>query len=146
MTQLETPNPPLEESSEDVKDYIFALKSAQHSLETISIDCPSLGGESALRLRDFQALKSIKLRDHQLFGTGSPRLHSVGLPLTLEVMDFLGTVGDDEDILDLLCYTIENKEIMARNWVEMGIVGGEETLPSNVVEACKSSGLRIRRI
>ncbi len=146
MTQLETPNPPLKESSDDVGDYIFALKSAQHSLEKISIDCPTLGGRSSLRLRDFQALKSMRLRDHQLFGTHMPRLHSVGLPLTMEVMDLLGTVGADEDILDLLCYTIENKEIMARNWVEMGVVGGEEALPANLVEACKSSGLRIRKI
>ncbi|KAF4618349.1 hypothetical protein G7Y89_g14955 [Cudoniella acicularis] len=139
ITQLEVPEPPLEESAEDMEDYIFALSSAQHSLETISIDFASLTGASALRMREFETLKSFELRDYQLFGQSSPRLHSVGLPPNLEILKFLNNVGEDEEIEELLCYMIENKQIMARSLREMVIVEGEKGVNPKVLEACNAA-------
>lgn len=143
ITQLAVPKPPLEESPEDVEDYILALQSAQHSLQTISIDFPTLGAENPLRLRDFEVLRELQLRDFQLFGEKMPRLHSVGLPSNLEVLEFLGPVGQDEEIADLLYYTIENKQIMARKWTHFVVEGGEESLAKKIVEACEQFNVQI---
>jgi hypothetical protein len=146
FTQREIPDPELEESPNDVGDFIFALGSAQHSLEKISIDFPTLNGKAALRLRDFDAVTELELRDYQLLGqsSGKPRLHSVGLPPNLEVLKFPGAVTGDEEILDLLDYMIENREILARKWRVLVVKGGEEGLPERVMEACKVAGLEVR--
>jgi hypothetical protein len=145
MTHQEDPSPPLEESPADAGDYIFALNSAQHSLETISIDSATLGGRKALRLRDFIALKTLQLRDFQLFGKTSkkPRLHSVGLPPELETMKFFGQIGEDEEVAELLLNIIENKEIMARKWKKFIIAKGVESVPEKILEACKVVGLEV---
>jgi hypothetical protein len=134
ITQLAVPDPELEESPEDVEDYILALKSAQHSLESITIDFPTLGAENPLRLRDFEVLKSIQIRDYQLFGQKAPRMHGVGLPPLLETLEFLNPVGEDEEIMELLCYMVENKEILARKWEKLIVVEGK------VIEACEGTG------
>jgi hypothetical protein len=143
ITQKETPFPPLEESPDDIEDYILALQSAQHSLETITIDFPTLGAENPLRLRDFEVLRELQLRDYQLFGEKTPRLHSVGLPSNLEVLEFLNQVGADEEIMDLLHYTIENKAILARKWSHLVVAGGEEHLPSRIMEACEQFDIQV---
>lgn len=136
ITQLEEPMPPLEEAPDDVGDYILAFKSAMHSLETICIDFPTLGSKKPMRLREFVELKSLQLRDYQLFGQKTPRMNSVGLPPNLEVLKFLDQVGDDEEIADLLQYTIENKEVLARQWTKM-IVEGYGVPPPAILEACR---------
>jgi hypothetical protein len=140
ITQLASPDPELEESPEDVEDYILALKSAQHSLESITIDFPTLGAENPLRLRDFEVLKSIQIRDYQLFGQKAPRMHGVGLPPLLETLEFLNPVGEDEEIMELLCYTVENKDILARKWEKLIVVEGKEGIPKKVIEACEGAG------
>lgn len=148
ITQLEVPSPPLEESPDDMEDYIFALHSAQHSLETVLIDFPTLGGKNALRMRDFGELKSLQLRDYQLFGrtSGSPRLHSVGLPPQLEILEFLSPFGEDEEVTELLCYTIERKDILARKWSQMIVVEGEGGLPAKIIEACTKTERQFLRV
>lgn len=143
ITQIATPSPPLEESPDDIEDYILALQSARHSLETITIDFPTLGAENPLRLRDFEVLRELQLRDYQLFGQKTPRLHSVGLPSSLEVLEFLNEVGEVEEIVDLLQYTIENKAILARKWTHLVVGGGEEHLPARIVEACEKFDIQI---
>lgn len=139
ITQLEDPEPPLEESPEYMEDYILSCRSAQHSLEKISIDFPSLAGKNPLKLRDFELLKSLRLRDHQLFGMKTPRLQSVALPQNLEVLEFLNEVGKDEEVAELLCYTIENKDIFARKWKDLIVVEGKG-VPSRIQEVCEPFG------
>ena len=141
ITHVEEPSPPLEESVDaTMHDYIVALSSAQHSLEYISIDFPSLGGNKALRLRMFEELKELHLRDYQLFGksSSSPRMHSVGLPPQLETLKFWSPVGTDEGVAELLCYEIENIGVMARNMKHL-IIEGKGTVPPNVLEAIEKA-------
>jgi hypothetical protein len=149
MTQTQAePNPPLEESPADAGDYIFALNSAQHSLETISIDYATLGGRKALRLRDFVALKSLSLRDYQLFGqtskTGKPRLHSVGFPPEMETLRFFGEVGTDDEVTELLEVAISNKSILARKWKQLVVPDSKEGIPKAIMDACDDAGLEIK--
>ena len=143
ITQKAIPSPALEESPDDIEDYFLALQPAQHSVETITIDFPTLSAENPLRLREFDALRELQLRDYQLFGEKTPRLHSVGMPSNLEVLEFLNQVGGNEEIMDLLHYTIENKAILARKWTHLVVPDGEEHLPSRIVEACEQFDLQI---
>ena len=138
ITQREVPSPPLEESPDDVEDYILAIRSAEHSLESISIDFPTLGAENPLRLRDFDSLKTLEIRDYQLFGQSMPRLHSVGLPPNLERLKFLNTIGVDEEITELLCYSIENRDIVARKLREIQATGMGDFEPK-ILEAAKAT-------
>ncbi|KAJ5040551.1 uncharacterized protein L3040_006204 [Drepanopeziza brunnea f. sp. 'multigermtubi'] len=135
ITQLEDPEPALEESPEYMEDYILACRSAQHSLQRITIDFPTLAAKNPLKLRDFELLKELKLRDHQLFGMKTPRLFSVALPQNLEVLEFLSEVGTDEEVAELLCYTIENKAILARKWTDLVVVEGKG-VPDRIKEVC----------
>ncbi|KAH8799757.1 F-box domain-containing protein [Xylogone sp. PMI_703] len=145
MSQARKPSPPLEESSEDIEDYILTLASQSHSLQYVSIDYATLGAESALRLREFQELTFLQLRDFQLWGqsVGKPRLHSVGIPPNLEILEFLDPVTDDEEIIDLMCYTFQSKDITARKLKKLIVPGGGDGLPKEVREACKASGLHV---
>lgn len=141
MTQHEDPVPELEESSDSIRDYMMALKSASHSLETITIDSPSLRTSRALALRDFTALKTLRLNwDHQLYGRTSkkPRLHSVGLPPELETLEFFNELGTDEEVTDLFVNTIQNIHFTARHLKEIVVVAEEKGVPKEVVEACKA--------
>ena len=140
MTQLETPFPELEEAPDTVDDYIIALSSAQHSLEIISIDFPTLGAKNPLRLREFEVLKSLQLRDYQLFGRSPPRLHSVGLPPSLEFLEFFNIfeINHDEDIVDLLCYFLEN-DILGRHLCNVKVVEGKGGIPPRIREAVNKS-------
>ncbi|RYP85963.1 hypothetical protein DL770_004976 [Monosporascus sp. CRB-9-2] len=147
MTQTPEPEPELEESSINIGDYIIALKSARHSLESVTIDFPTLVGYRALRMRDFTALKTLRINwDYQLFGKTSkkPRLHSVGLPPELETLEFFNELGKDEEVTDLLMYTIENREIVASNWKTMIVVEGDDReVSKDLIQACKSHGLQL---
>ncbi|KAK2629538.1 hypothetical protein QTJ16_000358 [Diplocarpon rosae] len=135
ITQLSEPSPALEESPEYMEDYILACLSAQHSLERIVIDFPSLAGKNPLKMRDFDRLRMVGVRDHQLFGMKTPRLHSVALPPNLEVLDLLDGVGRDEEVMELLCYMLENKDVFARRWTELRI-GGDGGVPEKVRATC----------
>ncbi|KAH9909264.1 F-box domain-containing protein [Xylariomycetidae sp. FL2044] len=146
MTQTDEPSPALEESSDNFGDYIVALQSQGHSLESITIDSPTLTGRRALRLRDFTALKTLRMNwDYQLFGKTSkkPRLHSVGLPLEMETLEFFNELGTDEEVTELLTYTIQNKSIIAEAWKTMIIVEGDHRVPQEIIDACKSQDLQL---
>ena len=138
ITQRPVPYPPLKESPAHVDDYILALDSAQKSLESISIDFPTLAGKDPLRLRGFEVLETLELRDYQLFGK-TPRLHSVGLPPELERLKFFNVIGEDEELAELLCYAIENQDMLARKSCQLVVVEGKRGLPSNLIETCKGS-------
>ncbi|KAI1847092.1 hypothetical protein JX265_012905 [Neoarthrinium moseri] len=142
MTQTAEPKPELEEGSDDVGDFILALKSACESLETITIDCPALTGRKALRMREFTALKTLRLNwDYQLFGKSSkkPRMHSVGLPPELETLEFFNELGTDEEVNDLLLFTVQSMGIIGRKLKTLVVVEGEDRpISEELIEACKS--------
>jgi hypothetical protein len=147
LTQRPTPFPELEESPDDVGDFIFALGSAQHSLEKIIIDFPTLNSKAAQRLRDFDAVTELEIRDFQLLGqtSGKPRLNSVGLPPNLEVLRFPGGMSrGDEELMDLLEYVIGTSAVLARKWKVLEVEGGEEGMPERIREVCKAAGLVVR--
>ena len=52
-------------------------------------------------------------------------------------------MSDDEEILDLLEYMIENKEVLARKWRILEVEGDEEGLPGRIREACTRAGLQV---
>ena len=146
MTQVEDPEPELEECSDIIYDYVMALKSQSEFLKSITFDFPSLSGRKALRMREFGALKTLRLNwDHQLFGMSSkkPRLHSVGLPPVLEVLEFFNDLGTDEEVTDLLLATIEQKNIIAKTWKTMIVVEGDEGVSKEIKDACKDAGLQL---
>ncbi|KAM0332259.1 hypothetical protein ACHAQA_002535 [Verticillium albo-atrum] len=138
MTQLEDPRPELEESSDSFRDYTVALASAAASLESITIDFPSLAGHKPLALRDFEKLTTLRMNwDYQLFGKSSkkPRLHSVGLPPGLETLEFFGELGRDEEVTELLAHMVEHLDLHAAKLERL--VVGEGAVPPEVREACK---------
>ncbi|KAH6974274.1 hypothetical protein BKA56DRAFT_591136 [Ilyonectria sp. MPI-CAGE-AT-0026] len=141
MTQTEDPTPELEESSDSIRDYVIALSSACHSLETITIDFPMLQTSRPLALRDFETLKTLRLNwDHQLFGKTSrkPRMQSVGLPPELETLEFFNKLGTDEEVTDLFVYAIENLHLTARklNRLIVSEGDGDDRIPTEIEEAC----------
>ena len=141
LTQTEHAATDLEQSSDRFEHYIIALQSAAHSLETITIDFPSLGGHRALRMREFEALKTLRMNwDYQLFGKSSakPRMHSVGLPPALETLEFFNPLGTDAEVTDLLEYTIENLSVNAQHLRSLVVVEPDEgEFPEQVASACK---------
>jgi hypothetical protein len=147
MVQTAEPAPELEKSSDNIGDYIDALKSASHSLESIVIDFPTLTGLKALRMRDFTALKTLRINwDYQLFGKSSrkARMHSVGIPPELKTLEFLNELGTDDQVTDLLEYTILNRKIVAGNLENIIIPDGDSLpVPPAIIEACKSTGLQL---
>lgn len=146
MTQLEEPEPELEESSDSFSDYIIALSSQSHSLKSITIDFPTLGCRKTLRLRDFEALKELRMNwDYQLFGKSSkkPRLHSVGLPPALEVLEFFNELGRDEEVTDLLLSMLQNKSIVAQKLKKLIVVEGNDKILSEVKKVCKEQCLHL---
>lgn len=146
MTQLEDPEPDIEESSDNIGDYILALRSQAEFLTSVTIDFPMLTGRKALRMREFGALKTLRLNwDYQLFGKSSkkPRLHSVGLPPVMETLELFNELGSDEEVTDLLLATIEQKAIVARTWRRMIVVDGEEGVSRDMKNTCKSANLQL---
>lgn len=146
MTQTEEPEPELEESSDSLSDYIVALQSQAEFLKSITFDFPTLHNRKTLRLREFGALKTLRLNwDHQLFGKSGkkPRLHSVGFPPEMEVLEFFNELGTDAEVNDLFLVAIENKGVIARNWKTMVVVEGDDGVSKAIKEACKSVGLQL---
>ncbi|KAI0965464.1 hypothetical protein F4678DRAFT_452685 [Xylaria arbuscula] len=117
MTHSATPTPELEESSDNMGDYMVALQSQCESLERITIDSPSMGSRRSLRMRDFSALKVFCINwDWQLFGRKSkkPRLDSFGIPPNLEKLEFFNELGTDEEVTELLDYLIQTNDVAAK--------------------------------
>jgi hypothetical protein len=146
MTQTEEPEPELEESSDSLSDYIIALKSQAEFLKSITIDSPTLHNRKTLRLREFEALKTLRLNwDHQLFAKSSkkPRLHSVGFPPEMETLEFFNELGTDSEVTDLFVVAIESKDIIAINWKILVVVEGDDGVPKAIKDACRMAGLRL---
>lgn len=117
MTQSTEPSPDLEESSDNMGDYIVALRSQCESLQRITIDFPTLGSRRPLRMRDFTALRIFRLNwDWQLFGKRSkkPRLDSFGIPPNLERLEFFDELGTDDEVAELLDYLVQTSDVAAR--------------------------------
>lgn len=146
MYHTADPQPPLEESSDEVNEFVMALKPCAETLETVVIDQPTLGGRKVLRMRDFLALKHLRFNfDTQLFGkTGKkPRLHSVGLPPELETLEFTGECGTDDTVTELFASALENSSFMARNLKTLTLTEGPKGLPQQIVDACKGQNFRL---
>jgi hypothetical protein len=146
MTQTEEPEPELEESSDSLSDYITALKSQAEFLKSITFDFPTLHNRKTLRLREFDALKTLRLNwDHQLFAKSSrkPRLHSVGFPPQMEVLEFFNELGTDSEVTDLFVVAIGSKDVIAKNWSTMVVVEGDDGVPSEIRVASKTAGLQL---
>jgi hypothetical protein len=146
MTQLEELEPELEESSDSLSDYIVALQSQAEFLKSITFDFPTLHNRKTLRLREFGALKTLRLNwDHQLFGKSGKkaRLHSVGFPPEMEMLEFFNDLGTDTEVTDLFVAAIESKAVIARSWKTMVVVEGDGGVPREIKEACKSVGLQL---
>ncbi|KAI0509375.1 hypothetical protein F5B22DRAFT_638030 [Xylaria bambusicola] len=117
MTQSPEPTPELEESSDNMGDYIVALRSQCESLKSITIDFPTMGSRRSLRMRDFTALKVLRINwDWQLFGRKSkkPRLDSFGIPPNLEKLEFFNELGTDDEVAELLDYLIQTSDVAAK--------------------------------
>ncbi|KAI1355067.1 hypothetical protein F5Y01DRAFT_196763 [Xylaria sp. FL0043] len=117
MTQSAEPTPELEESSDNMGDYIVALSSQAESLESITIDFPTMGSRRPLRMRDFVALKTFRINwDWQLFGKKSkkPRVDSFGVPPNLEKLEFFNELGTDEEVTELLDYLMQISDVAAK--------------------------------
>lgn len=150
MYHTADPQPELEESSSEINEHIMALKDQAETLESITIDHPTLGGRKVLRLRDFQSCRTLRLNwDTQLFGkTGKkPRMHSAGLPPQLETLEFLDPLGADEMVTELFCMMLGNIDFMARRLKTLIVAEGPGGVPEQVLEACKGKKfeLKIRR-
>jgi hypothetical protein len=149
MTQTEEPNPELEEMSDNLADYVIALKSQSHSLRTFVVDCPTVSSRRPLRMREFQALTTMRLNwDYQLFGKSSkkPRMHMVGLPPQLETLELTHELGTDEGVTDLFEYLIETREVVARNWKRLVASEEESYVPGSIKDACKKHGVKLEII
>ncbi|KAH6648807.1 hypothetical protein BKA67DRAFT_575862 [Truncatella angustata] len=146
MTQAAEPAPELEESSDNFSDYIMALKSQAHSMESITIDHPTLTGRKPLRMRNYEVLSSLRMNwDYQLFGKSSkkPRLHTVGLPPQLEVLEFFNELGTDGEVTELLEYTLQVANVTNSKLKTMVVVPGDNGVPKEVAAACKMGGVRL---
>ncbi|KEY69922.1 hypothetical protein S7711_06459 [Stachybotrys chartarum IBT 7711] len=140
LTQTQDSVNDLEESSDDIRHYFTALKSASHSLESITIDFPSLTATKPLALRDFDTLKTLRINwDYQLLGKSSkkPRLSSVGLPPELELLEFFNEFGTDEEVKDLFVDMIHNLHITSRKLTRIVVNESDKDVPIDIVEACR---------
>lgn len=83
--------------------------------------------------------------DYQLFGKSSkkPRMHSVGLPPELEVLEFFNELGKDDEVTDLLLAMLEQKHIVARSLKKMIVVEGNDKILKEVKSICKEQGLQL---
>lgn len=146
MTQLEEPVPELEESSDNMSDYIMALKSQAHSMESIIIDHPTLTGRKPARMRNFEVLKTLHMNwDYQLFGKSSkkPRLHSAGLAPELETLQFTHPLGTDEEVTELFEYTLQMAQHTNKKLKTVVVVQGDNGVPREIVAACKAGGIKL---
>ena len=61
----------------------------------------------------------------------------------METLEFFNELGSDTEVTDLLLATIEQKDIVARNWKTMVVVEGEEGVSKEIKDACKTAGLKL---
>lgn len=71
------------------------------------------------------------------------RLHSVGLPPELELLEFFNELGKDEEVTDLLLAMLQNKSVVARNLERMVVVEGNDKVLGEVKTICKEQGLQL---
>lgn len=55
----------------------------------------------------------------------------------MEKLNLLGRIGEDEEIAELLCYTLEHT--LARQQCAIVVSEKEHKIPEDIVEACKKS-------
>lgn len=150
MTQLPEPSPDLEESSDDCSDYIVALSAQAPTLESITIDVPTLGGRKTLRMRDFKALQTLRLGwDYHLFGKTSKkaRLHSIGMPPNLVTLELFNELGTDEGVTDLMVSMLQIGTILATKWEKFIVVADEDgKVPQVIIDACKQGEVALEII
>lgn len=140
MEYINEPDPELEETYDDFNEYMMALKDQQATLESVTINFPTIDGKKVIRLRDFEAMTVLRLnRDTQLFGKSGkkPRLHSVGLPPNLQTLELYNPFGDDETVIELFAMMIESIEVTARHFKTLIVPGGVNGVPERILEACK---------
>lgn len=146
MTQADEPEPDLVESSDTFSDYMAALDYQAHSLRSITVNSPTLSSRKVLRMRHFESLKVLRMNwDYQLFGksTKKPRLHSVGLPPNLELLEFFNELGTDEGVTDLLLSLVQSKKAVADRWKSIVVVESDKTVIKNLREACMEQDLQL---
>lgn len=146
MTQPEDPSPALQETSDNFSDYVMALQSQAHSLRSFTIDSPTISCRRALRMRNFEVLETLRMNwDYQLFGktTKKPRLHSVGMPPQLQVLEFFNELGTDDQVTELFVQLIELKDTVPSKWETLIVVEGDSGVPKVIKDACKNHGLRL---
>ena len=117
MTQGAEPKPELEESSDNLNDYMVALRPQCESVKNITIDFPTMGSRRPLRMREFTALKILRVNwDWQLFGRKSkkPRIDNFGIPPQLEKLEFFNELGTDDEVTELLDYLIQTSDVAAK--------------------------------
>ncbi|CAF9914305.1 MAG: hypothetical protein GOMPHAMPRED_008126 [Gomphillus americanus] len=146
MTQTDEPEPELIESSDIFSDYMIALQNQAHALKTVTIDSPSLSGRKALRLRKFEKLTKLRMNwDHQLLGKSSkkPRLYSVGIPPSLETLEFFNELGTDDEVTDLLINLIESKTTLAQSWKVLVVPESKEIVLKQIKNACQEQDIQL---
>jgi len=150
MTQLPEPSPDLEESSDDCSDYIVALSAQAPTLESITIDVPTLGGRKTLRMREFKALETLRLGwDYHLFGKTSKkaRLHSIGMPPNLVTLELFNELGTDEGVTDLMVSMLQIGTILATKWEKFIVVADDDgKVPQVIIDACKQGEVKLEII
>ncbi|KAI0996158.1 hypothetical protein K3495_g12024 [Podosphaera aphanis] len=137
LTQLKSPDPPLDKAPEVIEDYTSALAIAEYSLEKMVLDFPSLKSKRPMHLRRYNKLTRLELYDYQLFSLASPRFRSISLPPNLKLLKLFNQVGEDETVAELLSHTIKNKDVLAKNWTKM-IVEEIQRLPLSILRVCKA--------
>jgi hypothetical protein len=61
----------------------------------------------------------------------------------MDTLEFFNELGSDTEVTDLLLATIEQKEIVARNWKTLVVVEGEDGVSREIKDACKRAGLQL---
>jgi hypothetical protein len=61
----------------------------------------------------------------------------------MEMLEFFNDLGTDTEVTDLFVAAIESKAVIARSWKTMVVVEGDDGVPREIKEACKSVGLQL---
>ena len=61
----------------------------------------------------------------------------------MDTLEFFNELGSDAEVTDLLLATIEQPDIVARNWKTLVVVEGEAGVSREIKNACKTAGLQL---